>query len=57
VVLANVDVELDRIDSEGGWGVILEVDRLGLGLSHPRILGARKAAPGLAQEADCERKA
>ena len=42
-VFADVDVELDRIDPEGGRGVILEVDRLGLGLIPP-ILGARKAA-------------
>jgi hypothetical protein len=39
MVFADVDVEVDRVYAKGRWGVILELNRFGLGFSHPRILG------------------
>ena len=44
VVFTDIDVEVDGLDPESGWGVILEVDRPGLGFFHPPIL-RRAASP------------
>src|ERR1043165_6497112 len=38
VIFTDIDVELDRLDAEGGRSVVLEVNGLSLWFSHPRIL-------------------
>jgi len=50
VIFSNVDVELDGRDTECGRSVVLEVNRLGVGFAHARILSA--ARPRLAPATD-----
>src|SRR5258706_1603292 len=56
VVVLDVDIEVDRLHPEGGWRVVLEVNRLGLWFAHPVILRCTRARRALARCANRRHK-